>query len=589
MSNGADLAAFSFQWFDNTPAPITGVVSANATSPNLINGAYYVQVTNALGCTSDLTLANINDLTAPPVIHLSDYLNPAICVLPEVTGRLTVFADDGSNPANYTFDWYTGSVNPPNFITSNSQLSGITSSNSYAVRVTNITTNCFADATYKLKTDTVTIHTLASAVPVTNCSLPLNSALYATTIEGNGNFYTYEWYKDGVRVSLQKEVPNAGLGLYTAIAKHTDPTYVFCTIVSDTATVLERKIYPSVSATPVAPLTYCDPAKQNGAAMADVGGDIINYIFEWYEDPRNDNAPFYTGSHANGLGAKTYWVKAMDRLSFCPDSVQITIESDPTIVPVPEIQLLSNYTDCTVANGALAASVDGITYNHIFNWYDGEIVKNAPDAEGEFYADLDDQIYTVTATDRETGCISLPVSKPVEKILALPEFKIEALPENCQQENGYAKVIIADDSDIETIEWNINGTIFTGTDISNLLAGKYKVTAITSLNCTATNDFEIKSEINIYNAVSPDNNGAHDYFEIACIENFQNNTVKIFNRAGTLVFENKGYNNSDIMFNGISNKGISVMGSELPEGTYFYIIDKGDGSRPLTGYLELLR
>jgi predicted dehydrogenase len=34
-----------------------------------------------------------------------------------------------------------------------------------------------------------------------------------------------------------------------------------------------------------------------------------------------------------------------------------------------------------------------------------------------------------------------------------------------------------------------------------------------------------------------------------------------------------------------SNPGIN----SLPDGTYFYIIDKRDGSKPVTGYLELVR
>jgi hypothetical protein len=64
--------------------------------------------------------------------------------------------------------------------------------------------------------------------------------------------------------------------------------------------------------------------------------------------------------------------------------------------------------------------------------------------------------------------------------------------------------------------------------------------------------------------------------------------VKIFNRAGSLVFEASGYDNEDIYFDGISNRGINILGNDLPDGTYFYIINKGDGSEPKTGYLELL-
>jgi hypothetical protein len=65
--------------------------------------------------------------------------------------------------------------------------------------------------------------------------------------------------------------------------------------------------------------------------------------------------------------------------------------------------------------------------------------------------------------------------------------------------------------------------------------------------------------------------------------------VKIFNRSGILVYEIDGYNNADKAFNGIGLDGLYLSGKELPVGTYFYIIDKRDGSKPVAGYLELDR
>jgi hypothetical protein len=54
------------------------------------------------------------------------------------------------------------------------------------------------------------------------------------------------------------------------------------------------------------------------------------------------------------------------------------------------------------------------------------------------------------------------------------------------------------------------------------------------------------------------------------------------------VYEADYYNNSDTRFEGYSNKGISIMGTHLPSGTYFYVISKGDGSKSIVGYLELV-
>ena len=88
--------------------------------------------------------------------------------------------------------------------------------------------------------------------------------------------------------------------------------------------------------------------------------------------------------------------------------------------------------------------------------------------------------------------------------------------------------------------------------------------------------------------MSRNGDGQNDVFHINCIESFPTNLVKIFNRAGTMVYEAEGYDNSGVVFDGQSNRGISIMGNNLPAGTYFYIIDKKDGSKPLAGYLEIV-
>jgi large repetitive protein len=132
-------------------------------------------------------------------------------------------------------------------------------------------------------------------------------------------------------------------------------------------------------------------------------------------------------------------------------------------------------------------------------------------------------------------------------------------------------------------------TISIGETINQLDKGLYSVFVTSVGQCVASKNFEIVPDILIFRGVSPNGDSKNDIFEISCIEDFPQNNVKIFNRAGTLVYQADGYNNNDIAFNGISNEGLSLMGRQLPDGTYFYIIDKKDGTRPKSGYLELLR
>lgn len=65
--------------------------------------------------------------------------------------------------------------------------------------------------------------------------------------------------------------------------------------------------------------------------------------------------------------------------------------------------------------------------------------------------------------------------------------------------------------------------------------------------------------------------------------------MKIFNRSGILVYEADGYDNDEIVFDGIGREGLYLGGNLLPVGTYFYVIDKRDGTKPKSGYLELVR
>jgi gliding motility-associated-like protein len=108
------------------------------------------------------------------------------------------------------------------------------------------------------------------------------------------------------------------------------------------------------------------------------------------------------------------------------------------------------------------------------------------------------------------------------------------------------------------------------------------------MGCSAEKEVTVPTEINAFNGISRNGDSRNNSFKIDCISNFPNNLVKIYNRAGTLVYEAKGYDNNTVVFDGVSNKGLNLMGTNVPDGTYFYVIDKGNGSKPVTGYLEIV-
>ncbi|MEM1258669.1 MAG: gliding motility-associated C-terminal domain-containing protein, partial [Bacteroidota bacterium] len=101
------------------------------------------------------------------------------------------------------------------------------------------------------------------------------------------------------------------------------------------------------------------------------------------------------------------------------------------------------------------------------------------------------------------------------------------------------------------------------------------------------------ADIEVFNVITPNGDGIHDVLRIENIENYPNNTVKIYNRWGVLVFETRAYNSSGNVFDGTSEGRVTVdQDSRLPVGTYFYIIDYEDDSgntQQLSGYIYINR
>jgi len=96
----------------------------------------------------------------------------------------------------------------------------------------------------------------------------------------------------------------------------------------------------------------------------------------------------------------------------------------------------------------------------------------------------------------------------------------------------------------------------------------------------------IACNITIPDGFSPNNDGENDRFVINGIERFPNNNILIINRWGSKVFEQDGYLNE---WDGTAQFGITIGGEDLPEATYFYILDLGNGEEPRTGYIYLNR
>jgi gliding motility-associated-like protein/uncharacterized repeat protein (TIGR01451 family) len=86
----------------------------------------------------------------------------------------------------------------------------------------------------------------------------------------------------------------------------------------------------------------------------------------------------------------------------------------------------------------------------------------------------------------------------------------------------------------------------------------------------------------LFNEFSPNGDGTNDLLKINNLEDYPNNFLQIFDRYGNKIFEAGGMTDGNT-WDGTRNR------EQVPEGTYFYILDLGDGSEVRKGWIQLIR
>ena len=87
----------------------------------------------------------------------------------------------------------------------------------------------------------------------------------------------------------------------------------------------------------------------------------------------------------------------------------------------------------------------------------------------------------------------------------------------------------------------------------------------------------------VFSGVTANNDLNNDTWYIENIEMFPENKVSVYTRWGALVYEERGYDNRTRVWPTTDHL------NDLMSSTYFYIIELGDSSRPLKGWVELIK
>ena len=146
-----------------------------------------------------------------------------------------------------------------------------------------------------------------------------------------------------------------------------------------------------------------------------------------------------------------------------------------------------------------------------------------------------------------------------------------------------------------------DSNLYTGTDTkiltiisptNNMIGWKYRV--IISNDCyicgddiTSQESLLSNTDLIIPNAFSPDGDGVNDTWVIEGLEYYPTHHLNVYNRWEAKVYESVNYQSD---WGGIQQQG-TTLGNDnnLPEGTYFYILELGTSKKPIKGFVFIKR
>ena len=331
----------------------------------------------------------------------------------------------------------------------------------------------------------------------------------------------------------------------------------------------------------------------------------------------------------------SYSITATSGFCTSPVTLPIVINAQPAALITPTVGVVTQPT-CSVSSGSFTITNYNAAYSYNVTPSLGVIIfgnsVTAPSGS-----------YTITAT---SGSCTSPVTLPIVinvfnysacasialiKTAQLDDFNHDQLAQ--VGEHIIYTFVISNTGLVPLTNVIINdplpGVIMTGGPISlnvgeidsTSFTGVYTITAQDIINGSLTNQATVygtppsgnqvhdlsSSESNtkddptvlpivgckveVFNAVTPNNDGNNDFLYISGLDCFTDNSIEIFNRWGVSVYEIQGYDNLVRAFRGYSEGRVTINKSELlPSGTYYYVLKYKDyhgNALSKTGYFYL--
>jgi gliding motility-associated-like protein len=593
-------AATSYHWYPN--GETTQSITVSAT------GNYYVETGNGTGCTASATPVSVtvNAVPATPTISAS--------------GPLT-FCNGGNviltSTAATSYHWY------PNGETTQSIT--VSATGNYYVETGN-GTGCTASAT--------PVNVTVNAVPATptiSASGPLTFCNGDSVVLTSSAAGFYQWYPGG---ETTQSITVSTSGNY-----YVETGNGSCTAQSSVVavSVLARPAVPVISAS--GSLVFCE-----GDSVVLTSSLADSYLW---------NPSGNTGQSLTVIATGTYFVEVFNSAgcSNTSASVTVTVNPNPAInltgptvacVNTSESFTTTNLSGMsylwTVANATLTSGSGTNTIDVLFPdtglasvevivsdlsttcFSQAEqtvIVLEAPQAyagaDVSVCAGQSVQLHAFGGTGYQWSPplnLSNPtIADPIATPSVTTEYVVQVANGSCTDYdtvkvtvNAYPLVdagpdlYITDDtcavlagSGIGTVLWAPAATLDNASSLTPMACPDtttmYFLMVTGAGGCAAIDSMTVfvsatSDELDFPNTFTPNSDGTNDIWYISGLEQYPDHRLTVFNRWGNQVFDAQPYENN---WDGTS------LGRELPDGTYFYVFDKGNGEELLKGYLMIIR
>jgi gliding motility-associated-like protein len=593
-------------------------VSTSSTISNLCGGTYFVQMTDAQGCTrtSSVSVGSATNIVITPTV-----ISPSCA---SVNGTITVGVTGGSGV--YTYSWlpagntatlanvgpgvYTLTVNDGSCtksvevavnsssapmilseVTNNGCSSGICTGSvvitptlgnpGYTVEWSNgNTTNTVTNLCSGVITVTVTDVLGCSATqsysisenPAVNLSLPViqdvtcnNFCDGAITLVPSGGVlpYTITWVPS-VTVAPANPLTNLCAGNYTAIVTDVNG----CSI-SRTVSLINP---PSFTLNANISGATCN-SSSDGAITTTVSGGTPSYTFSW------SGASTFTTQDISNVSSGSYSLTITDSKGCLKDTVMVIPASFTVIADA------GRDTAFCVNNGVLLNGLNSQNAIH-YEWMLAPTTSSfANTATTQVVPATGSNTYILMVTSSVAACFdtdtivvnsySIPLvsAGPSQTISLYSSTQIGGSPTSF---TGLTYTWIPSN--------NLTDPSSPNPVASNTINTSYTVFVTDANGCIGSDSMHVHlyPEVFIPNGFSPNADGRNDYWIIDNIQQFPENVVEVYNRWGELLFRSVGYNTP---FDG------RYKGKELPVGTYYYIINLNHPAYPnaYTGPLTIFR